>query len=73
MINFDGGADSMTDWYTRISDNECRALVAAEGRPDLGPLALGARPALRIDERASVRSAVSQSTPGRDLERRRAT
>lgn len=53
MMNFDGGNDSMTDWYTRITDEESRALVSAEGRSDLGFLELGKRPAVCVDEDGS--------------------
>jgi hypothetical protein len=50
MMNFDGGADFMTDWYTRLTDEEGRTLAAAEGRPDLAFLGLGKRPAICVDE-----------------------
>ena len=53
MINFDGGDDSMTDWYTRITDEECRTLLSAEDPVDYGFLGLGKRPALCIDERGT--------------------
>ncbi len=46
----DGGADSMIDWYTRITDEECRILVSAKQRPDLSFLGLTKRAAICIDE-----------------------
>ena len=49
-VSFDGGADSSTDWYTRLTDVERDGLVAAVGRPDLAFLGLGKRPAICVDE-----------------------
>ena len=53
MIDFDGGDDSMTDWYTRITEDESRTLMSANGRPDLGFLELGKRPSICIDEQGA--------------------
>ncbi len=50
MIEFGGGADSITSWYSRISEDECRALLATETRPDLAFLGLRTRPAIQVDE-----------------------
>ena len=50
MIDFDGGEDSMTDWYTRITDEESRLLVSGDAHPDLG---LSKRPAICIDEQGT--------------------
>ena len=50
MVDFDGGDDSMTDWYTRITDEESHTLVSADGHPDLGFLELGKRPSICVDE-----------------------
>lgn len=53
MVDFDGDDDSNTDWYTRLTDEECRTLLSAESRPDLASLGLGKRPAICVDERGT--------------------
>ena len=51
MIDFDGGGgDSVTEWYTQITDEESRTLLSADGRPDLRFLGLGKRRAICVDE-----------------------
>lgn len=46
-MNFDGGSDENTDWFSRLSDEEARMLLGADGPPELG--FLGLRPAICID------------------------
>ena len=53
FMNFDGGPDEVTDWYTRITEEECRNLLAADGPVDFGFLELGRRPALCVDEQGA--------------------
>ena len=53
LMNFDDGDDEITEWFTRLTEEEAATIAAAQGRPDL--TFLRHRPAIQFDQAGVTR------------------